>query len=194
MRVVLRTPRRGWAPNRCTRCARAGLEIVGASAGHAAEAVTRPEGRRREPTCHSINCLKSLETVGATSDTFRYYIIRETPYGADMSFSEQAMKTVNNADLADSFGNLFSRAVAMCKRYCGGKIPEEKSEGSFDLESTIKKMEKAMETYELNKMAEACISSVHDVNKYLTDREPWKMKDEKKKHNVMFEYLAAWKT
>ena len=57
----------------------------------------------------------------------------------------------------------------MCKRYCGGKIPEEKSEGSFDLESTIKKMEKTMETYELNKMAEACISSVHDVNKYLTD-------------------------
>ena len=137
------------------------------------------------------DCLKLLETGGGTSDTFRYYIIRETPYGADMSFSEQAMKTVNNADLADSFGNLFSRAVAMCKRYCGGKIPEEKSEGSFDLESTIKKMEKAMETYELNKMAEACISSVHDVNKYLTDREPWKMKDEKKRAGVVRTILES---
>ena len=96
-----------------------------------------------------------------------------------MSFSEDGMKLVHNSDLADSLGNLFSRAVAMCAKYTGGKVPEEKSEGSFNLEKTIKSVEKVMGSYELHKMAEACILSVHDVNKYLTDREPWKMKDEK---------------
>lgn len=138
---------------------------------------------------NTIDPHKCLDTVPA--DTFRYYLIRETPYGADMSFSEDAMKLVHNSDLADSLGNLFSRAVAMCAKYTGGKVPEEKSEGSFNLEKTVKSVEKAMGSYELHKMAEACILSVHDVNKYLTDREPWKMKDEKKRASVVRTILES---
>ena len=138
---------------------------------------------------NTIDPHKCLDMV--PSDTFRYYLIRETPYGADMSFSEDAMKLVHNSDLADSLGNLFSRAVAMCAKYTGGKVPEEKSEGSFNLEKTIKTVEKVMGSYELHKMAEACILSVHDVNKYLTDREPWKMKDEKKRASVVRTILES---
>ena len=138
---------------------------------------------------NTIDPHKCLDMV--PSDTFRYYLIRETPYGADMSFSEDAMKLVHNSDLADSLGNLFSRAVAMCAKYTGGKVPEEKSEGSFNLEKTVKSVEKVMGSYELHKMAEACILSVHDVNKYLTDREPWKMKDEKKRASVVRTILES---
>jgi methionyl-tRNA synthetase len=152
--------------------------------------VNAADGRKMSKSFgNTIDPHKCLDIV--PSDTFRYYLIRETPYGADMSFSEDAMKIVHNSDLADSLGNLFSRAVAMCKRYCGGKIPDEKSEGSFDIEKIIKKVENVMETYELSKMAGAFISSVHDVNKYLTDREPWKMKDEKKRAGVVRTILES---
>ena len=89
---------------------------------------------------NTIDPHKCLDMV--PSDTFRYYLIRETPYGADMSFSEDAMKLVHNSDLADSLGNLFSRAVAMCAKYTGGKVPEEKSEGSLTSKRPSKVLKK----------------------------------------------------
>ena len=92
-----------------------------------------------------------------------------------MAFSHKAMEILHNADLADSLGNLFSRAVAMCKRYCNGVIPSVECEGAFDVASTIQNAE-GHEKYELNKMTEAYIAAVHLVNKYLTDSEPWKIK------------------
>ena len=55
-------------------------------------------------------------------DAFRYYLLREMAFGQDAEFSEDALVTRLNADLANGVGNLASRVLAMQQRYFGGEV------------------------------------------------------------------------
>jgi methionyl-tRNA synthetase len=57
------------------------------------------------------------------ADVLRYFLLREVPFGQDGSFSFEAMITRYNADLANGYGNLVSRTLAMIEKYCDGIIP-----------------------------------------------------------------------
>ena len=146
--------------------------------------VNAEDGRKMSKTWgNTINPFDCMATIPA--DSFRYYLVRETPYGNDMSFSMDGMKLTHNADLADSLGNLFSRASVLCKKYCDGVVPDCPSEGAFDVRSTLAAAETHMLNFELNRMVETFIGAVHVVNKYLADREPWKMKDDPDLRNTV---------
>ena len=45
-------------------------------------------------------------------------------YGADLSFSESFLVSMHNSELADVVGNLVHRALTLCQKYCGGKVPD----------------------------------------------------------------------
>src|SRR5205823_1148020 len=55
-------------------------------------------------------------------DAFRYYLLRDMAFGQDAEFSEAALVTRLNADLANGLGNLASRVLAMQQRYFGGAL------------------------------------------------------------------------
>ncbi len=56
------------------------------------------------------------------ADPFRYYFMRECPFGGDGNFSEERFIEVYNADLANNLGNLFSRTITMCVKYFDGRL------------------------------------------------------------------------
>jgi len=58
-----------------------------------------------------------------TRDTFRYFVLREVPFGLDGDFSRHALKARYNAELANDVGNLLSRTVNMIGRYFDGAVP-----------------------------------------------------------------------
>src|SRR6202789_1446866 len=81
-----------------------------------------------------------LATLGA--DALRYFLMREIVYGHDGNFSFDALVQRYNADLANGYGNLTSRVLAMINQYFGGVVPAgdaeprivaaaEKAEGGF---------------------------------------------------------------
>src|SRR6185436_17727330 len=55
-------------------------------------------------------------------EAFRYFLLREMAYGHDATFSEDALVTRINADLANNLGNLVSRTLSMQQRYFGGEV------------------------------------------------------------------------
>ena len=66
----------------------------------------------------------ALDSLGAPgNDALRYYLLRETPFGQDMSFSYDALIQRYNSDLANDLGNLANRTVNMFNRYFDGVVP-----------------------------------------------------------------------
>ena len=57
------------------------------------------------------------------ADAFRYFLLREVPFDGDGSFSFERFDDRYNADLANSWGNLVSRVIAMVDKYRGGIVP-----------------------------------------------------------------------
>ncbi len=58
------------------------------------------------------------------ADVLRYFLLREVVFGQDGSFSFDALVQRYNSDLANGYGNLVSRTLAMIGRYFGGVVPE----------------------------------------------------------------------
>ena len=57
-------------------------------------------------------------------DAIRYFLLREVSFGQDGSYSEEAIVTRCNADLANNLGNLAQRSLSMIAKNCGGRVPE----------------------------------------------------------------------
>ncbi|HKY72770.1 MAG TPA: methionine--tRNA ligase [Nitrospira sp.] len=80
---------------------------------------------------------KMVDQFGA--DAFRYFLLREVPFGQDGDFSQQSMVTTINNDLANGIGNLLSRTLTMVERFCGGVIPPKGSTAIPSLEEEIER-------------------------------------------------------
>jgi methionyl-tRNA synthetase len=124
-------------------------------------------------------------------DAFRYFILREVPFGLDGDFSFKALIHRINSDLANDLGNLLNRTLGMVTRYFKGVVPEYNCAGDFDqaLEETISatfdKVDEHINKMEFNKALIATWELVSALNKYIDDTAPWALaKDEAKKDRL----------
>ena len=121
-------------------------------------------------------------------DAIRYHILREMALGADSAFSNEIMIKRINSDLANGFGNLVSRTVAMADKYFGGTLPVEREEKDPDsdlisvITSLRDKVDVCIDETRLKNALEEIFTAVDRANKYIDETEPWKLgKDETKK-------------
>src|SRR4030065_1430721 len=62
-----------------------------------------------------------VERCGAGA--FRYFLLREVPFGKDGDFTRKALVDRINSDLANNLGNLLNRSLHMLGKYFGAVVP-----------------------------------------------------------------------
>ena len=112
-------------------------------------------------------------------DAIRYYALREVSFGNDGNFSEEALISRTNADLANNLGNLLNRTMAMTNKYFNGIITnpkelEEIDEKLIEKANSLKEVvDKNMENLHISDSLEEIFNFLKDCNKYIDDTTPW---------------------
>ena len=122
-------------------------------------------------------------------DAYRYFLLREFPFGADGRFSAKALVKRFNGDLANDLGNFVYRTLTMIEKYFDGKIPSDtagdnRPENAKSLVDTLEKLDKiidsAISELSFTKALDAIWSLINTANKLVEDTKPWILYKEKK--------------
>ena len=122
-----------------------------------------------------VDPFKMAEVYGV--DPFRYFLLREVPFGNDGDFSERALVGRINSDLANDLGNLLNRTLQMIVNYFEGKVPEVKSDQEFSslAVEVLEKIDKYYEEFAFDEVLKTIWSFISRGNKYIDETMPWKL-------------------
>ena len=134
-------------------------------------------------------------------DALRYFLMREFPLGSDGNFSNELLISRINSDLANDYGNLLSRTVAMVVKYFDGTLSAGRLDDPMDCELKTMacelrgKYEKLMDTFQTQAALEEVFKAISRANKYIDETAPWVLaKDEANRDRlatVMYNLLEA---
>jgi methionyl-tRNA synthetase len=121
-----------------------------------------------------------LDVLG--QDALRYFLLREIVFGADGSFSFDALVQRYNSDLANGLGNLASRTLTMITRYFKGEVPYPSHNAAHKpaddviaerAKKTIVEFNAYLDQMQFAKALETAWGLVAAVDKYIVENEPW---------------------
>ena len=122
----------------------------------------------------AVDPLEAVERLGP--DPLRLYLTKEIAYGQDGDFTWERFEDRYNVDLANNFGNLVSRIVAMAHRYRQGRLvapaapPGPLAEAAS---SAVAGYRQAMDRFALHQGVAAAFRIVDAANEYIASVEPW---------------------
>jgi methionyl-tRNA synthetase len=115
-------------------------------------------------------------------DQVRYFFLREVSFGQDGSYSEEAIGTRINSDLANGIGNLASRSLSMIVKNCDGQIPEcgplsdEDSAMLAAADALLALTRDDMNKQLIHRALASIIAVVSETDRYFAGQEPWALK------------------
>ena len=114
-------------------------------------------------------------------DSLRYFLMREVSFGQDGSYSDEAIVTRCNAELANSFGNLAQRSFSMIVKNLDGVVPAAgDGAADADLLAKVGEAEQGAKArfadYDFSAGLEAWMSAVFAANAYVDAQAPWALR------------------
>ncbi|EAK4379025.1 methionine--tRNA ligase [Campylobacter jejuni] len=132
------------------------------------------------------NVVKPKEVVDAYgSEAFRYFLLREVPFGNDGDFSENMLINRINAELSNEFGNLLNRIIGMSTKYSQGNISKEGVLKFYNVELNQAKEHlnlavEFLENLQCNRYLEELFKALSVANLAISKYEPWNLIKENK--------------
>ncbi|WP_257942508.1 methionyl-tRNA synthetase [Campylobacter lari] len=130
-------------------------------------------------------------------EAFRYFLLREVPFGNDGDFSQKALVTRINAELSNELGNLLNRIIGMSAKYSQNIIEckdvnlyfnQELNECKEYLDNAIN----ALENIQPNRYLEDLFKALSLANLSISRYEPWNLikNDQMQKANALVALCA----
>ncbi|WP_430593517.1 methionine--tRNA ligase [Humidisolicoccus flavus] len=126
-------------------------------------------------------------------DAFRYYFMSAIAFGSDGSFSWEDLESRYHAELANNYGNLASRVIAMVHKYFDGVVPES----AIDPEvaelaaKATNAADTAIDTFQIHDAISNAMSLVDFLNGYITDQAPWVLAKSDEQRDRLSQVLAS---
>ena len=115
------------------------------------------------------------------ADYWRFVLISLRPEIRDANFTWDQFIEKVNSDLNDTIGNFVHRTLIFISRYFGGQVPEPGPLGPEDeavlktLRSLFEKTTSELEGFRLKAALKAVVEIAREGNRFLNEREPWKL-------------------
>lgn len=123
-------------------------------------------------------------------ENFRYFMLREVPFGGDGDFSQNALIDRINSDLGNDLGNLLNRLIGMSGKYFEGRVECDKVSQYYQAELdevnlSIDKLEPLLFELQLHRYLEELWRPLSVANKAIDKYQPWVMIKEGKTDETM---------
>ncbi len=137
-----------------------------------------------------------LEDFPGKQDALRYALMANLPETKDNDFTWRDFQSRNNSELVGILGNFFNRAIVLTEKYFDGAVPPK---GSLDaeeveyLEQIVKQhlaICESIENYRFRDALKEYMQLARLGNKYLADREPWKVIKNDKERVASIVYVS----
>jgi methionyl-tRNA synthetase len=123
-------------------------------------------------------------------ENFRYFMLREVPFGGDGDFSQTALMERINSDLGNNYGNLLNRIIGISNKYFDGKIDSSNLHKYLQTENSkidliLKDVEELLYEAQTHKFLEKLWVILAILNKAIDEHKPWELMKQNEEEKVM---------
>ncbi len=123
-------------------------------------------------------------------DNFRYFMLREVPFGGDGDFSQKALIDRINSDLGNDLGNLLNRLIGMSSKYFDGNVDSSEVEKYYkeeldEVHESLDKLPELLYEMQIHRYLEELWRPLTVANKAIDKYQPWTLMKEGKEAEAM---------